>query len=156
MIKTAQSILPLLALMISAAVPHYGQTTTAALPQNRADEAKRADNNELELKRMALIGDLQILSAEASNLDKPLARALARAEIADAAWALDPDWSKQLLREAYELTLPSDEDAAEGDKRTETSAPLARSEQAVRSRVLQIAARDSALAKSWLTWAPRD
>ena len=147
MIKTAQSILPLLALMISAAVPHYGQTTTAALPQNRADEAKRADNNELELKKMALIGDLQILSAEASNLDKPLARALARAEIADAAWALDPDWSKQLLREAYELTLPSDEDAAEGDKRTETSAPLARSEQAVRSRVLQIAARDSALAK---------
>lgn len=144
--KTLKSILPLLALIISAAVPHYGQTKTAVAAAVGANEAGRVDN-ERELKKMALIGDLQVLSAEASSLDKPLARALARAEIADAAWTLDPDWSKQLLREAYELTLPNEEDAAERDKRTETSAPLARSEQAVRSRVLQIAARDSALAK---------
>jgi hypothetical protein len=146
MIKTPQNILPLLALIISAAIPHYAQTTTAAPPPIGANEVKRVDK-ELELKKMALIGDLQVLSAEASSLDKPLARALARAEIADAAWILDPDWSKQLLREAYELTLPNEEGAAERDKRTETSAPLAKSEQAVRSRVLQIAARDSALAK---------
>src|SRR6266436_5351851 len=146
MIKTAQSILPILVLMVLAAVPHFGQTLPGALPQT-GDEARRAANDELELGKMALIGDLQILSAEASNLDKPLARALARAEIADAAWSLDPAWSKQLLREAYELTLPNEDDAAERDKRTEASAPLANAEQAVRSRVLCLTLRDSALAK---------
>lgn len=146
MIKAPQDILPILSLIILAAIPHYGQTATPTPPLNRANEVKRV-GNEVELKKMALLSDLQILSAEASSLAKPVARALARAEIADAAWTLDPAWSKQLLREAYELTLPSEEEAAERDKRTGTSAPLAGPEQAVRSRVLQIGARDSALAK---------
>ena len=64
MIKTAQSILPLLVLMVLAAVPRFGQTPTGALPQTGANEVRRAANDELELKKMALIGDLQILSAE--------------------------------------------------------------------------------------------
>jgi hypothetical protein len=147
MIKTLKTVLSLLALIIPMAVPCHSQTKTTDSAPTGANEARRADNNELELKKIALIGDLQILSAEASALDKPLARALAKAEIADAAWTLDLVWSKQLLRESYELTLPSDEETAERDKGTKTAAPLSSPDQAVRSRVLQIAARDPALAK---------
>ena len=147
MIKTLKTILSLLALITPTAVPCYSQTKTPDSAPAGANEARRADNNDLELKKMALVGDLQILSAEASNLDKPLARALAKAEIADAAWTLDLVWSKQLLRESYELTLPSDEETTERDRGTQTSAPLSSPDQAVRSRVLQIAARDPALAK---------
>jgi hypothetical protein len=147
MIRTLKTILSLLALIIPTAVPCYNQTKTIDSTPAGANEVRRADNNELELKKMALVGDLQILAAEASNLDQALARARAKAEIAEAAWALDLVWSKQLLRESYELTLPSDEETAERAKGTKTSAPLSSPDQAVRSRVLQIAARDPALAK---------
>jgi hypothetical protein len=147
MIRTLKTFLSLLALIIPTAVPCYNQTKTIDSTPAGANEVRRADNNELELKKMALVGDLQILAAEASNLDQALARARAKAEIAEAAWALDLVWSKQLLRESYELTLPSDEETAERAKGTKTSAPLSSPDQAVRSRVLQIAARDPALAK---------
>ena len=63
----------------------------------------------LALERISLISDLQALDARAGQLEKPLARASARAEIADAAWALDREWAKRLLREAYQLTFPSEE-----------------------------------------------
>lgn len=74
-----------------------------------------------------------------------MAQALARAETA--ALILDPEWSKRLLREAHELTLPTDEELAARDKPSGTSAPLLNPEQEVRPRALQIAAREPALAK---------
>src|SRR5712691_8217196 len=66
-------------------------------------------DDETAMQKASLLSDLQILQARAKRLNKPLARAAAEAEIGDAAWAQDRDWAKGLLREAYELTLPDEE-----------------------------------------------
>jgi hypothetical protein len=98
-----------------------------------------------------LFSDVQGLNLQAAKLETPLAMALAKAEIADAAWTLEPDWARRLLREAYELTLPTDEEIARRrDNPAGASAPDAgedRAKGSVRSRVLQVAAHDPALAK---------
>ncbi|HZG50857.1 MAG TPA: hypothetical protein VEZ40_01865 [Pyrinomonadaceae bacterium] len=62
--------------------------------------------SDIEVQKSALLSELQILASDSLKLDKPLARALAQAEIADAAWPLDEEWARKLLREAFELTLP--------------------------------------------------
>lgn len=147
--QITQRLILSLALMLFTVVPHYAQSAAPPAPINSA--AGQANNNELELKRMALLADLQALAADASNLDTPLALALAKAEIADAAWTLDSSWSKQLLREAYELTLPTEEELSKRRDEPSGTSTLAgstdRARDTVRARVLQVAARDSVLAK---------
>jgi len=146
--KTLRHFTLFFALMFLAVPPYRSQS---APPPPPTGEIKQAKDNEIELKKMALLADLQSLAAEAAELNQPLALSLAKAEIADAAWSLDPVWSKQLVREAYELTLPSEEELAKRrDKPVGTSAQPAGAEQArntVRARVLQVAANDSSLAK---------
>jgi hypothetical protein len=79
----------------------YSQTVNSQL----ADDGKA-------LRKVALLSDLKTLAIEIPRIDGSLARALADAEIADAAWLLDREWAKTLLREAYQLTYPSDEEIA--------------------------------------------
>src|SRR6185503_11934083 len=74
-----------------------------------AQKNSKNDSDEA-LQRLTLITDLKSLALEIPKLDGPLARALAQAEIADAAWTLDRNWAKSLLREAYQLTYLSKEE----------------------------------------------
>lgn len=141
--KTPLRLTLLCALLLSAAT--YRAQTAPGAP---GDAAKKPDVNEAELKRLNLLADLQSLATESAELEQPLALALAKAEIADAAWRLDTSWAKQLVREAFELTLPSEEEAKK--RNAQAGAQPAGSEparDAVRARVLQVAAHDSALAK---------
>ncbi len=115
-------------------------------------ETTRTDNdkaNEVELKRLALLADLQFLASDASNLDTPLARAAAQAEIADAAWHVDVAWAKRLLREAYELTLPPEEEQRRLRSRPvgaqpELPSPKGRAIGLIRIRIRGIGNRDKA------------
>lgn len=98
-------------------------------------------------KRLSLLSDLQALDAAAAKLSEPLAHAIATAEIADAAWTLDEAWSERLLREAYELTLPPEnERTALRDKPVGSApsppSPVERARNEVRNRILSIAMRD--------------
>lgn len=108
-------------------------------------------SEQIALQKNSLLADLRGLDTETAKLSEALARAAAKAEIADAAWELDQPWAKQLLREAYELTLPPAEEREKLRGRTAGSDPvevnktdLARS--GIRSRVLGIAQRDQVLA----------
>lgn len=98
------------------------------------------------LERLSLLNDLQILDREAIGLNDPLAQALAKAEIADAAWQLDREWAKKLLRTAYDLTLPKTEQNQRQDKPVGSipTMPNAmdRAQRKIRSRILQIAHSD--------------
>lgn len=110
-----------------------------------------ADADAAALKRLTLISDLQFLASDALNLEKPLARALAQAEIADAAWALDEAWAKKLLREAYELTMPPEDEQKRLRSRPVGAPPIlqpgaGRARGAVRQRIFEIARRDPAFA----------
>jgi hypothetical protein len=59
-------------------------------------------------QRLVLLSDLQGLTARARQIEKPLARATAETEIADALWPLDRELAKDLLRDAYKLTFPEE------------------------------------------------
>lgn len=121
--------------------PVFGQSNTSGF----ADDA-------VLNQRYALLSELQSLGARAKLLDAPLARALAQTEVADAAWFLDPDMARKLLRDSFDLTLPSDSDQSKSRIRAVGSPPrmpspheMARA--TVRFRILQVARRDQALAK---------
>ena len=112
--------------------------------QSKAADVEVAD---AAIRKLSLLSELQTLQARAKRLDKPLARAMAEAEIADGLWVLDLDAAKNLLREAYELTFPSEEIRAKLRKtpvgaqpKFPSQADWARS--AVSRRVLQVAGRD--------------
>ena len=62
------------------------------------------------LQRAVLLSEVKTLALEIPKLDSSLARAMAGAEIADAAWTLDRKWSKTLLREAYALTYLTEDE----------------------------------------------
>lgn len=116
----------------------YSQTT----PKRSADE---------ELQKLTLLSDVKALAIEVPKLDGPLARALADAEIANAAWTLDRDWAKKTLREAYHLTYPSAEDQSKIGPELPGAAPrpptaIGRARSEVRRRVLSVARRDKAFA----------
>src|SRR5204862_5262857 len=107
-------------------------------------------------QRFALLSELQSLGARAKLLDAPLARAVAQTEVADAAWFLDQDLAKKLLRDSISLTLPSDSDQSKSSSRAVGSPPRlsSQSEMAgaqVRFRILQVARRDQALLKEFST-----
>jgi hypothetical protein len=133
--KRAYLIICLLSL---SALLGYSQTT----PKRNGDEA---------LPRLSLLADLKTLAIEVPKLDGPLARALADAEIADAAWTLDRDWAKKTLREAYHLTYPPAEEEGKVGSEPPGAAPrpptaIGRARSEVRRRVLSVARKDKAFA----------
>lgn len=104
----------------------------------------------LSLSKSVLLSQLQALEIEAAKLDRPVARALAKTEIADAVWTLDKTWAEKLLREAYKLTLPDEEDQIIVHDRPMGAPPVPptsdmRARESVRNRVLAIARRDKEL-----------
>jgi hypothetical protein len=115
-----------------------------------AQKTSKSDGDEA-LQRLTLISDLKSLALEIPKLEGPLARALANAEIADAAWTLDRSWAKILLKEAYQLTYPSiDEQSKMGPESPGTPprppTAISRARDEVRTRILSVARRDEAFA----------
>jgi hypothetical protein len=131
------------AIFLLTASSNYGQSAQKKQSGNSisaAAEALRSEQNHL-------LSQLQTLDSRAAKFDKPLTRSSARAEIADAAWTLDREWSRKLLRDAYELTFPDEEEQIKLRSRPVGAAPaLSGSNQiaasAIRHRILQIASRD--------------
>jgi hypothetical protein len=109
---------------------------------------------DLVLEKALLLNELQSLEKETIRFDDPSAEALAKAEIADAAWPLDEVWAKELLRAAYALVLPKADRTEELKKPAGSRAPLpdatTRSRLKVRLRVLNVARRDRAFADELL------
>ena len=82
-----------------------GLSASFAYPQTNPKQ-----DTDDDLQKVALLSDVKTLAIEIPKLDSLLARALAKAEIADAAWTLDRNWAKRLLKDAYQLTyLPEEE-----------------------------------------------
>jgi len=105
---------------------------------------------QLALEQSTLLSDLHSLDDQSLNLSS-LARASIKAEVADAAWDIDRQWSKKLLTKAYELTWPPEDDLGRGRDVPIGSqpAPPTQSDQArraIRNRIVQIAAKDQAFA----------
>ncbi len=137
---TCKQVIWLFAPMAVFASSVFGQSN----PSGSADDA-------LANQRFALLSELQSLGARAKLLDHPLARALAEAEVADAAWFVDRDLAKQLLREAYDLSSPGEDEQAKMRKQPAGSPP--RSTRAidtarwnVQRRIMAVARRDKLFA----------
>jgi hypothetical protein len=114
--------------------------------QGQSVEKKKSDDDGM-MAKVVLLSDLHALEVKADELGKSIPRALALAEIADAAWALDKVWAKKMLREAYELTFPAEEERNKLRDKPVGAAPtvpteIERARGAVRNRVLAIASRD--------------
>lgn len=148
----------LFALLLSAAPPGAGQSPAPQSPPEKAapavqkDDAGAAqksgdDEAEAARRRETLLADLRALESESKELLKPLDAASARAEVAAAAWTLDREWGKSLLREALALTFPAEVDRARLRERAIGAAlqPGPAEDGArrrIRRRVFQLAARD--------------
>ena len=115
-----------------------------------AQKNSKSDGDE-ELQKLALLSDLKSLALEIPKLDGPLARALADAEIADAAWTLDRSWAKTLLKDGYRLTYLSKEEQSKIGPEPPGTPPrpptaISRARNEVRARILSVARRDEAFA----------
>jgi hypothetical protein len=135
------------ALLLLTASSTLGQS----VQEKQADNSDSADTELLRSEQTLLLSQLQTLNSRAAKLDRPLTRASAKAEIADAAWTLDRDWSKRLLREGYQLTFPDETEQIKlrnisvGASLTlPTSIQIAQNN--IRSRILDIARRDKSFA----------
>ncbi|HLL14077.1 MAG TPA: hypothetical protein VK388_03270 [Pyrinomonadaceae bacterium] len=122
------------------------------IPDTRAQSDRSSlavGANAIAAERGVLLSQLQLLETKTAKLDHPLAVALAKAEIADAAWSLDESWARQLLIEAYDLTLPRDNDQ-EGARPVGSPPPMTnaaeRARDDARRRVLAVAARGETFA----------
>lgn len=127
-----------------------------AISASFASAQTPAKNDYEAIQKMALLADVKTLALEIPKLDGPLARALAHAEIADAAWTLDQNWAKTLLRDAYQLTYLTEEELGKIGPEPRGSAPIpptpiSRARTEVRRRILTVARRDSAFADQLLT-----
>jgi tetratricopeptide (TPR) repeat protein len=138
-----KQVIWLFAAMAVFASPIFGQSN----PSGSTDDA-------LLNQRFALVSELQSLGARAKLLDPPLARALAQTEVADAAWFLDQELAKKLLRESFTLTVPSESDQSTSSIRARAvgapplmPSPGSTAGAQVRFRILQVARRDQALLK---------
>lgn len=136
-------ILLLSATLLLTASSHQGQS----VQENRSNNSDSDVSEQVRSEKRLLLSELQALDSRAAKFDKPLAHASARAEIADAAWTLDREWSKTLLRNAFELTFPDEEEQTKLRNRAigspptlPTSVEIART--SIRNRVLDIARRD--------------
>lgn len=109
------------------------------------------DEEDNSVKKMILLTELHDLELKAAMLDRPLARAMALADIASALWLLDENEAKKLLSSAYDLTLPSEDEQSKVHVRPVGAAPtlpvgIERARGAVRNRVLAVASREKAFA----------
>lgn len=134
----------LLVLLLSSAISSAGQSVENGAGVGSVDD--------VEIKRLSLLSDLQFLASDSANLHNPLARAAAQAEVADAAWTLDRVWARKLLREAFELTLPPEEEQARLRDRPVGAPPVfpsseGRARAGLRRRILSIASRDQTFAE---------
>jgi hypothetical protein len=121
-----------------------GQSGPAENVQENSDQL-------LASEKLWLLSDLRGLDEQTLKLDAPLSRARVKAEIADAAWALDPEWAKALLTKAYELTFPDEDERVKLRNRTVGSPPppplsVDSARRIVRNRVMRIASREKAFA----------
>lgn len=119
-----------------------------------SQSVEKKDNDALQ--RTVLLADVKTLALETSKLDGSLARALAKAEIADAAWTLDQAWARTLLKEAYQLTYLSEEELSKIGPQLPGSAPIpptamGRARTEVRRRILSVARRDRVFADQLIT-----
>ncbi|HWS90602.1 MAG TPA: hypothetical protein VN282_26780 [Pyrinomonadaceae bacterium] len=127
-----------------------GRAQMPAPGQAAPEQTAAADA--LAARRASLLADLRALEAESKELLKPLDAASARAEIGAAAWTLDREWAKSLLREALALTFPEEVDRARQRER-----PIGAELQfgpaengargRIRRRIYAAAARDRAFAR---------
>ncbi len=119
---------------------------------NAQSNETKTTKDDTEMQKLWLLSDTQVLETKSVVLDKPLARALAKAEIAGAMWMLDQPRAENLLREAYELTLPNEDERNRLRSRPIGAAltgPMGSNDIArngVRNRVLEIARQDKAFA----------
>lgn len=121
------------------------------VPAAYAQDAKNIPpDDEKEMRRLWISNDLKGLASDAKGLEKPLAQAAAKAEIADAAWSLDVEFAKQLLTDAYQLTFPKEDGQEKAVPRgANVLSPLTERERAtldVRRRIIGIAGRDKKFA----------
>jgi len=134
-------------ILLTVTQPCVAQAVVAQ-SQTQVDSAREAD----EQKKQSLLADLRALASEAKELRAPLDLAAAKAEIAAAAWTLDREWSKRLLREALPLTFPEEVDRPKQREHTIGErlqfGPLEdRARGLVRGRILKIASADPAFAR---------
>lgn len=134
-IKTPSVLLSALFLFASCA---YSQRS----PKNDA---------EYELRKAVLLSDVKTLVLDIPKLDSPLARAMAQAEIADAAWTLDRMWARSLLKRAYQLTYLTEEEKRKLGPEPPGTSPrpptvIGRARDEVRRRILSVARRDKEFA----------
>lgn len=145
-----------LPLALTFTLTPFAQTQPAPSESAAADEAALARQQERDF----LSAELRALEAESKELLKPVDAAATRAEIAAAAWPLDAEWARRLLREAFELTLPEKVDRAKLRAQAvgapSLGTPEDRARAIVRSRVLKLAARDPALAAELSAAAGRE
>jgi hypothetical protein len=124
----------------------------AARQQNKTVTRQEDSAAATSAERAALLADLRALESDSKELLKPLDSAAAKAEIASAAWKLDRDWAKQLLRDALPLTFPEEAYRPKLREHTVgaqlTPGPVENMARGiVRSRILRIAAADPAFAR---------
>ncbi|HSJ74838.1 MAG TPA: hypothetical protein VK899_01430 [Gemmatimonadales bacterium] len=128
-------------LILNTAVGYSQTTAPAAKPEPAGDNLAQRKNE--------LLIELQSLEADSSNLRQPLALASAKINIAKAVWSLDREMAKRLLREAFNLTLPPEEELASLRARPVGALPALttgaqRLRSVIRYRALEVANRDKA------------
>lgn len=132
--------LKVLVLIICTTSPSFPQSTKAPAPDEASAEAEWVS------EKNSLVAELQSLERETLKFSDPLMEALAKVEIADAAWELDRDWAKKLIRAAYELTLPKTDQRGEQNKPAGSPPPppnaADRLRWKIRFRALAVARRD--------------
>lgn len=127
--------------------------TLILAPAYKAQNTEIRPKDDAELKRVVLLSELRYLEARALKLSSPLSRALAQAEIANAAWKLDEGWARRLLREAYQQTFPEEQESGNSQDKPVGAPPVPiggtrLATQRVRSRILAVASYDREFAGS--------
>ena len=125
-------------------------TVSSLCAQTPSKVDRNVDRNEA-LQKSVLLSDLKTLALEIPKMDGPLARAMAQAEIADAAWTLDQKWARTLLKEAYEYPYPPADELRKVGPELPGSPPrpptaIGRARDEVRRRILSVARRDKSFA----------
>ena len=80
-----------------------------------------------------------------------MARAALKAEVADAAWDIDRAWSKKLLKKAYELTWPIEDEQTKLRSTGVGAQPTFpkqsdRARRLIRNRIVEVAAKEKSFA----------
>jgi hypothetical protein len=131
----------------------FGLLASVAYSQTNLKQDKDDD-----LPKMALLFELKTLAVEIPKLDGSPARALANAEVADAAWTLDRNWAKSLLKDAYQLTYLTEEELRKIGPEPPGTPPrpptaIGRARDEVRRRILSVARRDKVFADQLIVYS---